>query len=504
MKRGAERGRGVALAAERRRRAEKRQQAIDAEPEPEPEPEPEQEPLTRLQPPVLQSPAFGRRSPARSLFTPEPAPEPELEPGGQAAEIPIGQRRRDRRRQAVQPQDLAAINSALNDWRGELERQWDLGNISTREDAQASFLAHMEDAVRSFDLSQQRLAGLRIRRVRDQAERAMAEVVAARCADSTEATGASYAVMALVEDALAQLTDELTACAHWREARVEFLADLRKENHTTKARLARVTRVEVEESKAAELAEMTRRVEAERRVLSQEGNLSVEQMSAQLQKREQELLQRIKAAKQEEAAANAAAEAADNEIRAGFQRRMVQGLAGEAELAQSRAAQMEAAQGMRDVQTAIHDLKTKVAQLRNSNTRQQDKLARLEAERRRGFVPSGDGSSEKGSRKGGENNSKAIVKQRRELAINMEKGRRYAVEGSTDWEARAEHLTRRFNVPTDRAFELLRKYLGHAGLAASELEGVGGSVIDQDPTIDPNGTRELFNALDEDGSGKLA
>ena len=56
-------------------------------------------------------------------------------------------------------------------------------------------------------------------------------MVAAHCADSADAAAACYSAMSLVEDALAQLTDELTACATWRDARVEFLKDLRKENH---------------------------------------------------------------------------------------------------------------------------------------------------------------------------------------------------------------------------------------------------------------------------------
>ena len=111
-------------------------------------------------------------------------------------------------------------------------------------------------------------------------------------------------------------------------------------------------------------------------------------------------------------------------------------------------------------------------------------------------------SQKEGNTEGGDNR-KAVVRQRRDMAIQMEKGRQYCVEGSTDWDARIAHLIRRFNVPRSRADELMRKYLGHAGLAASELEGVGGAVVDADPNDDPDGMIELFNVHDEDGSGLL-
>ena len=488
MKRGAEQGRWAQLQADRQRRAEKRQQAVAEAEAPAAPPAP----LTRLQQPV-----FGRRSPARPLYTPEPEPEPE--PAVEA--LPVdGERRVDRRRKAVRPQDVRTIMSALNAWRQDLEKQWDMGNITTREDAHATFLGRMDDVLRDFDLSQQRLAGVRIRRVRDQAERVMAEVVATRCADSAQAATAGYAVIALVEDALAQLTDELTACAQWRDAQLEFKAELRTANAAAKTRVARVVRAEIEESKQSELDELTRRVDAERRVLGQEGALSVEEMVAQLQSRERELLDRIKSAQQEEAASNAAAAAVDEEISRGFQRRMVDALAGEETLTHSRAAQMEATSEMRELQSAIFDLKSKVAQLRTANARQQDKLTQLEVEQRRGFVRRDSGEAETSGM-----NKKAIIKQRRQIAIDSQHGRTYAVEGSTDWEIRIEHLQQRFNVPADRATDLLRKYRGHAGLSVSELEGIGGSMLgdsDQDG-IDPNGTKELFNALDEDGSGAL-
>ena len=139
--------------------------------------------------------------------------------------------------------------------------------------------------------------------------------------------------------------------------------------------------------------------------------------------------------------------------------------------------------------------------MRTANARQQDKLTRLEAEQKRGFALRDSGESATGG-----TNTKALIKQRRQIAIDSQQGRAYAVEGSTDWEARIEHLQRRFNVPADRAADLLRKYRGHAGLSVSELEGIGGSSMLGDPDqdgIDPNGTKELFNALDEDGSGAL-
>lgn len=383
MKRGQEKGKGVLMAADRRRRQERRQAAVDAPPAARPEPEPEPEPLHRLAMPDFASPQFGRRSPARPLLTPERRQTPPrvLDP------VADGQGRRDRRRQAVQADDLAATNHAMDEWRAQMEQQWDLGNVSTKEAAQSSFLAHMEEAVHDFDLSQQSLAGMRLRRVRDHAERATHAVVAAHCADSTEAADACYTAMALVEDALAQLTDELTACATWRKARVDFLTDLRKENHASKTRLARIVRVETEESKGSEIADLKKQMEKEKRELSQDGAMTMDQMRTHLKEREQALLHRVEAAKQEEAAANAAAELDDEEIKLGFQRRMLQGLNGEHDLAQSRAAQMEAATGMRELNATIHDLKAKVSQLRNSNDRQSDKLLRMEAERKRGFVP---------------------------------------------------------------------------------------------------------------------
>ncbi len=497
MKRGAENGRWEQRNAERQRRSEKRRQAGAVAPEPDVEPAaPAPAPLTRLQQPV-----FGRRSPARLLYTPEP--EPELEPEPETAierdEPEVGRRRRDRRRHAVRPQDVRVIIGALDAWRKELEQQWDMGNITTREDAHATFLERMDGVLRDFDLSQQRLAGVRIRRVRDQAERAMTEVVTTHCTDNAQAATAGYAVISLVEDALAQLTDELTTCAQWRDARFEFKAELKKANAASKTQVARVVRTEIEESKQGELDDLLRRVDAERRVLGQEGAISADQMAAQLQARERELLDRIKAAQQEEAASIAAAKVADEEISRGFQRRMMESLAGEETLMQTRAAQTEATNAMRDLQSTIFSLKSKVAQLRNLNARQEDKIARLEAERRRGFAP-----PEQEDGKGGAN-TKAIIKQRRQIAIDSEKGRTYAVEGSTDWAARIEQLQRQFNIPGDRAASLLRKYRGHAGLCISELDGVGGSIVagpDQD-VVDPNGTKELFNALDEDGSGTL-
>ena len=234
--------------------------------------------------------------------------------------------------------------------------------------------------------------------------------------------------------------------------------------------MARIVRIEIEDSKVSEISDLTKRMDEEKRALSQDGAMTTDQMRAHLKEREHALLQRIEAAKQEEAAAIAAAELADEEIKLGFQRRMMEGLTGEQGLAQSRAAQMEAATGMRELNLTIHELKAEVASLRNANARQSDKLLRMEAERKRGFVPE-ESSKNEGA------NAKAVVRQRREMAIQMEKGRRYCVEGSTDWVTRIEHLIRRFNVPESRADQLMQKYLGHAGLAASELEGVGGAVV---------------------------
>ena len=96
-----------------------------------------------------------------------------------------------------------------------------------------------------------------------------------QCGGNAEAEAACLAAMALVEDALAQLSDELTTCAQWSEARSTFMNSVRSDNRAQTTQISRSARIGVEEAHAPEVEDLSRRLAVERQAAAEDGQMTV-------------------------------------------------------------------------------------------------------------------------------------------------------------------------------------------------------------------------------------